>query len=100
MLPTQRDRPKVEVLGRPKDHTSREVDRGSAAEDPEQEQIADLARPLHSEGVAEAWKDARVSVKALAEHLVATSHGIKHGASKPGEHPEPQAAEEPRVHAP
>jgi hypothetical protein len=39
--------------------------------------VADVARMLRNTGVAAAWKDRDVSVKDLAEHLYATSYGVK-----------------------
>jgi AcrR family transcriptional regulator len=39
--------------------------------------VADVARVLRSAGVAAGWKQASVSAKELAEHLVATSTGLK-----------------------
>ncbi len=47
----------------------------------EQGLVADVARVLRSAGVAAQWKDAGVSAKDLAEHLSATSHGVKHCVS-------------------
>lgn len=40
--------------------------------------VADLARTLRGAGIAAAWKPAGISAKDLAEHLHATSYGIKH----------------------
>ncbi len=51
---------------------------GNVADDLDREQTADLARLLRSAGVGLAWKDADISPKLLAEHLMATSYGIKH----------------------
>jgi AcrR family transcriptional regulator len=59
---------------------------GSAVDELEQEQVADLARLLRSEGVAAAWKDGGLSAKDLAEHLMAASAGIKHHVSEPGDY--------------
>lgn len=40
--------------------------------------VADLSRALRNAGVVAAWKDLGISAKDLAEHLQATSYGIKH----------------------
>ncbi len=61
---------------------------GSATEALEREQVGDLARLFRSEGVAEAWKAAGLSATALAEHLVATSLGIKHSAANQAQYRE------------
>jgi AcrR family transcriptional regulator len=58
---------------------------GPRVDELEQGLVADVARVLRSAGVAEAWKDAGVSAKELAQHLHATSCGVKHCASA---HPE------------
>jgi AcrR family transcriptional regulator len=44
----------------------------------EKAQVADLARVLTQSGVAASWKEAGLSARELAEHLVAASYGIKH----------------------
>lgn len=50
--------------------------------------IADLTRALRSAGVAAAWKPADVSAKDLAEHLYATSCGVKHRVATAAEYRE------------
>jgi AcrR family transcriptional regulator len=49
----------------------------------EQGLVADVARVLRSAGVAAGWKEAGVSAKDLAEHLHATSYGVKHSVATP-----------------
>jgi AcrR family transcriptional regulator len=44
----------------------------------EKAQVADLAKVLTQSGVAASWKEAGLSARELAEHLVAASWGIKH----------------------
>jgi len=61
---------------------------GDAAEELEREQTAELARLLRSAGVGLAWKDAELSPKLLAEHLMATSDGMKHRARTVAEYRE------------
>jgi AcrR family transcriptional regulator len=46
----------------------------------DEEFALDLARALRGSGVAARWKP-RVSAKELAEHLIAASHGWKHGCA-------------------
>jgi AcrR family transcriptional regulator len=50
--------------------------------------VADVARVLKSSGVGARWKDAGVSVKELAENLLATSYGVKHRVSGANEYRE------------
>jgi AcrR family transcriptional regulator len=49
----------------------------------EQTLIADVARVLDAAGVAARWKEEEISARDLAEHLSATSEGIKHTAQTP-----------------
>lgn len=51
---------------------------GPAMAELEDEFVADVARVLKSTGIAAGWKEAGVSAKELAEHLYATSSGLKH----------------------
>lgn len=50
---------------------------GPALEELEQGFIADVARVLRAAGVAARWKSAGISARDLAEHLYATSCGVK-----------------------
>jgi len=50
--------------------------------------VADLTRVLRAAGIAARWKEAGISVKDLAEHLFATSVGIKHQAKSLDEYRE------------
>jgi AcrR family transcriptional regulator len=43
--------------------------------------VGDVARALRSAGIAAAWRDEGVSAKELAEHLHATSYGVKHAVT-------------------
>ena len=56
---------------------------GPSVAEVEQGLVADVARVLRAAGVAATWKDAGVSAKELAEHLQATSYGLKHQATTP-----------------
>jgi AcrR family transcriptional regulator len=77
-----------QMIGRLGEHlnelmvTARELV-GDAVKDLEDEQVADLTRLLRNEGLAAAWKDAGLSAKDLAEHLMAASGGIKHRVTEP-----------------
>ena len=46
----------------------------------------ELARAIQSSGVAVAWSDAGLTAKALAQHLYAASHGLKHYARTAAEY--------------
>jgi AcrR family transcriptional regulator len=59
---------------------------GSAVNELDQEQAADLARLLRTSGVAAAWKQGGLSAKELAEHLIAASLGIKHRVAQSGDY--------------
>lgn len=48
--------------------------------------VADVVRVLDATAVAARWKEAGVSARDLAEHLSATSEGIKHTAKTPTEY--------------
>jgi AcrR family transcriptional regulator len=50
--------------------------------------VADVASAMKSAGVAERWKGTGVSAKDLAEHLCATSYGVKHRVSTLAEYRE------------
>jgi AcrR family transcriptional regulator len=50
---------------------------GDVANELDADHVADLVRLFRSEGVGGAWKEAGLSVKELAEELVAASHGVK-----------------------
>jgi AcrR family transcriptional regulator len=50
--------------------------------------VADVTRILRNSGVVAAWKDLGLSAKDLAEHLYATSYGIKHRAATAAEYRE------------
>jgi AcrR family transcriptional regulator len=52
----------------------------------EQALVAEVARALDAAGVAARWKQAGTSAKDLAEHLSATSEGIKQKATTPAEY--------------
>jgi AcrR family transcriptional regulator len=56
---------------------------GPVVDELEQGFSADVARVLRSAGVAARWKALGVSAKELAEHLSATSRGLKHSAATP-----------------
>lgn len=47
--------------------------------------VADLTKALRAAGVPARWKDAGLSAKELAEHLMAAFHGAKHQAKSPAE---------------
>ncbi len=51
---------------------------GAQYEAAERELVAAIADALTHEGVAAAWKPAGITAKDLAEHLHATSYGVKH----------------------
>jgi AcrR family transcriptional regulator len=53
----------------------------------DEEFALDLAKALRSTGVAAKWKP-RVTAKDLAEHLIAASHGWKHGCSNAADYRE------------
>ncbi len=59
---------------------------GPVVEELEQLVVADVARVLRTSGVAAAWRSAGVSARDLAEHLSATSIGVKHRASAPSDY--------------
>lgn len=61
---------------------------GSIVDEVEQALAADVARVLRSSGVAARWKDAGISAKDLAEHLCATSYGVKHRVATAAEYRE------------
>jgi AcrR family transcriptional regulator len=52
----------------------------------EQGILSDVARVLRSAGVAARWKGAGLSAKDLAEHLHATSYGVKHRVATPADY--------------
>ena len=54
---------------------------GAQYEAAERELIAAIADALSHDGVAAAWKPAGITAKDLAEHLHATSYGVKHTVS-------------------
>jgi AcrR family transcriptional regulator len=56
---------------------------GAVFRELEEALVADVARALRAAGVAVRWKEAGISAKDLAEHLSATSCGIKHKAETP-----------------
>jgi AcrR family transcriptional regulator len=51
---------------------------GPALDELEQEVVAAVARVLRTTGVAARWKDAGLSAKDLADHLMTASCGVKH----------------------
>lgn len=54
----------------------------------EQSFVAELAKFVKHEGIAERWKAAGISAKELAAHLDATSHGVKQRATTRAEYRE------------
>ena len=50
--------------------------------------VADVASAIKVAGVAERWKGTGVSAKDIAEHLCATSYGVKHRVSTLAEYRE------------
>jgi len=61
---------------------------GPVVEELESGLVADITRALRSAGVAARWKPLGLSAKDLAEHLYATSYGVKHRVATPGEYHE------------
>jgi AcrR family transcriptional regulator len=61
---------------------------GPALEELEQGFITDVARVLRASGVAARWKSAGISARDLAEHLYATSCGVKHRVATSAEYRE------------
>jgi AcrR family transcriptional regulator len=59
---------------------------GPVLEDFEQTVLKELTRAIQSSGDAVAWRGAGLSAKALAQHLQAVSHGLKHYARTPAEY--------------
>jgi AcrR family transcriptional regulator len=51
---------------------------GPVADEVEQTLAGDVAKVLRSAGVTARWKELGASAKDLAEHLCATSYGVKH----------------------
>jgi AcrR family transcriptional regulator len=56
---------------------------GPVFDELEQGLVADVARVLRGDGIADKWKSAGVSAKDLAEHLYVASYGVKHRVSTP-----------------
>jgi AcrR family transcriptional regulator len=70
---------------------------GPVLEDFEQTVLKELTRAIQSGGDAIAWRGAGLTAKALAQHLQAVSHGLKHYARRrPSTRPE-SAPRAPRV---
>ena len=61
---------------------------GPALAELEQAFLADVARVLRASGVAARWKSAGISARDLAEHLYATSCGVKHRVGTSAEYRE------------
>jgi AcrR family transcriptional regulator len=61
---------------------------GPVVDELEQGLVADVARALRSAGITARWKPAGLSAKDLAEHLHATSYGLKHRVGGPSEYHE------------
>ena len=59
---------------------------GPVLDELEQGLVADIARVLRGAGVAARWRAAGVSAKDLAEHLHATSCGLKHRVATAAEY--------------
>jgi AcrR family transcriptional regulator len=59
---------------------------GPVLEDFEQTVRKELTRAIQSGGDAIAWRGAGLTAKALAQHLQAVSHGLKHYAKTPAEY--------------
>ena len=59
---------------------------GPVVDELEQGLVTDIARVLRSAGVAARWKAVGLSAKDLANHLHATSYGVKHRVTTAGEY--------------
>jgi hypothetical protein len=59
---------------------------GPVMADLEKGLVSDLTRVLASTGVSAAWKDAGLGARELAEHLFATSLGLKQRVATAGEY--------------
>ena len=59
---------------------------GPVLEEFDQAALKELTRTIQSGGPAMPWRAAGVTAKALAQHLYAASHGLKHYARTPAEY--------------